>query len=55
MTTDSTAALRNPQEYYSKSLYSFNTPDFTKTKVDFDAYEAGIEIASDKRVETKMK
>ena len=40
---------RNPQEYYSESLYSFNTPDFTKTKVDFDAYEAGIEIASDKR------
>ncbi len=46
---------RNPQEYYSESLYSFNTPDFTKTKVDFDAYEAGIEIASDKRVETKVK
>ena len=46
---------RNPQEYYSKSLYSFNTPDFTKTKVDFDAYEAGIEIASDKRVDTKVK
>ena len=46
---------RNPQEYYSKSLFSFNTPDFTKTKVDFDAYEAGIEIASDKRTETKVK
>jgi Tol biopolymer transport system component len=46
---------RNPSEYYSKSLYSFNTPDFTKTKVDFDAYEAGIEIASDKRIDTKVK
>ena len=46
---------RNPQEYYGKSLYSFNTPDFTKTKVDFDAYEAGVEIASDKRTETKVK
>ena len=44
---------RNPQEYYSESMYSFNTPDFTKTKVDFDAYHAGQEILSDKRVETK--
>lgn len=46
---------RHPKEYYSESLYSFNVPDFTKTKVDFDAYEAGREIASDKRVETKVK
>lgn len=46
---------RHPKEYYSESLYSFNVPDFTKTKVDFDAYEAGREIASDKRVETKAK
>ncbi len=46
---------RNPKEYYSKSLYSFNTPDFTKAKVKFDAYNAGIEIASDKRTETKVK
>ena len=45
---------RNPQEYYSESIYSFNTPDFTKTKVDFDAYEAGLEIASDKRTATKV-
>ena len=46
---------RNPQEYYSESLYSFNTPDFSKAKVDFDAYEAGIEIASDKRIDTKVR
>jgi hypothetical protein len=46
---------RNPQEYYSESLFSFNTPDFTKTKVNFDAFEAGIEIASDKRTDTKVK
>lgn len=46
---------RHPKEYYSESLYSFNVPDFTKTKVDFDAYEAGREIASDKRMETKVK
>ena len=46
---------RHPMEYYSESLFSFNTPDFTKTKVEFDAYEAGHEIESDKRVETKVK
>ena len=46
---------RNPQEYYSESIYSFNTPDFTKTKVDFDAYQAGREICSDKRVGTKVR
>ena len=46
---------RNPQEYYSESIYSFNTPDFTKAKVDFDAYAAGREILSDKRVETKLR
>ena len=46
---------RNPEEYYSESIYSFNTPDFTKSKVDFDAYHAGLEILSDKRVETKVR
>ena len=46
---------RHPLEYYSESLYSFNVPDFTKTKVEFDADEAGREIQSDKRVETKVK
>ena len=45
---------RNPKAYYSESIYSFNVPDFTKSKVDFDAYEAGLEIASDKRIETKV-
>ncbi len=46
---------RNPKEYYEESLFSFNTPDFTKVKVDFDAYHAGLEIASDKRVATKVR
>ena len=46
---------RNPKAYYERSVYSFNTPDFTKTKVDFDAYHAGREILSDKRVETRVK
>ena len=45
---------RHPKEYYEESIYSFNTPDFTKTKVVFDAHQAGREITSDKRVETTV-
>ena len=46
---------RHPKEYYDESIYSFNTPDFTKRKVDFDAYNAGREILSDKRTETRVR
>ena len=46
---------RHPKEYYNESIYSFNVPDFTTTKVEFDAYQAGKEIESDKRTETKVK
>ncbi len=46
---------RNPGEYYSESIYSFNTPDFTKQKVAFDYYEAGKEIASDERITTHAR
>lgn len=44
---------RHPREYYDRTFYSFNTPDFTSRKVEFDAMMAGEEILSDKRVETK--
>jgi len=46
---------KNPWRYYDESVYSFNTPDFTKTKVDFDAYHAAPEIMGDERVETKVR
>ena len=46
---------KNPWLYYDESPYSYNIPDFTKTKVDFDARSAGREIESDKRVETKVR
>jgi hypothetical protein len=46
---------RNPKKYYGESLYSFNTPDFTKEKVLFDAHAASKEILSDKRVDTKVR
>lgn len=45
----------NPQEYYDETLYSFNTPDFTKEKVNFEKYAAYREITNDKRTDTKMK
>ena len=43
------------KEYYRRSLYSYNTPDFTAKEVELDAHEAGIAIESDKRVETKLR
>ena len=46
---------RHPREYDERSLYSFNTPDFTKKKVDFDVRQGSSEILSNKRVETKVK
>ena len=45
----------NPLKYYNETLYSFNTPDFTKEKVHFDTSAACREILSDKRIETNMK
>jgi hypothetical protein len=46
---------KNPWKYYDSSVYSFNTPDFTKEKVKFDARHAASEIMSDERVQTKVK
>ncbi len=46
---------KNPLEYYGESLYSFNTPDFTKSKVDFNSREAVDAILSDERIPTKVK
>ncbi|MBQ8656206.1 MAG: PD40 domain-containing protein [Prevotella sp.] len=44
---------RHPRDYYDRTLYSFNTPDFTARRVEFDARTAGQEILSDERVKTK--
>jgi hypothetical protein len=45
----------NPLKYYDETLYSFNTPDFTKDKVDFESSAAYREIENEKRIETKLK
>jgi len=46
---------RNPKKYYSESLYSYNTPDFSCRPIDAHARELGRQIESDKRVDTKLK
>ena len=46
---------RNPKQYYRRSLYSFNTPDFTSHRIQTDARSMGRQIESDQRIETKVK
>lgn len=46
---------RNPAEYYDALIDSYNTPDFTARKVEFDARSAAREISSDERITTKVK
>lgn len=41
---------RHPRRYYEATLYSFNTPDFTKSRVEFDNHAAAKAILSDERV-----
>ena len=45
----------NPWEYYDESLYSYNVPDFTKTKVVFDARSAANEILDKKRTAISVR
>ena len=44
----------NPRQYYTTSLYSYNTPDFSLSPVSFDSYEAAREILSDERLSTQV-
>jgi len=46
---------KNPWAYYSRLMHAYNTPDFTCRKVEFNAREAGLEIASDRREPTHVK
>lgn len=46
---------KNPLEYYRQSLLSFNTPDFTKYKVEFDSRQAVDAILSDERTPVGIK
>lgn len=46
---------KNPKEYYTSSLYSFNTPDFTSKPVELDSRKTAKDILSDKRTETSVR
>lgn len=46
---------KNPKEYYTSSLYSFNTPDFTSKPVELDSRKTAKDILSDKRTETLVR
>lgn len=46
---------RNPREYYSRLLYSYNTPDFTSRPIKTDARSMGRRILSDQRVATHLR
>ncbi len=46
---------KNPRKYYHNTIYSFNVPDFTKSKVDFDTRHVYRDVFSGQRVQTSVK
>ena len=40
---------RNPKKFYSEMMDAYNCPDFTKTKVEFDAHEAYHQVFDNHR------
>jgi len=46
---------KNPATYYDALIDSYNTPDFTSRKVEFDSRSAAREISSDNRIPTSIK
>ncbi len=46
---------RNPREFYDNMMYSYNVPDFTKTKVDIDAHEFRSKLLDKKRIKVTIK
>lgn len=46
---------RNPKKFYHDSLWSYNCPDFTKEKVDFDARKAGNECLEGERKQVVIR
>jgi hypothetical protein len=45
---------RDPKHYYRGLLDSYNTPDFTKCKVDAHARRIAADIMGDRRIVTKV-
>lgn len=48
-------AAEEPQKFYREMFDSYNVPDFTKVKVDFDAREAIRQVFGNERVKVKIK
>lgn len=46
---------RNPRKYYAALFDSYNCPEFTRVKVDFDARKAHREVFSGKRVPVTIR
>jgi len=46
---------RNPKKFYQELFDSYNVPDFTKTKVDFDARESQRQVFRNERIKVKIK
>ena len=46
---------RNPRKFYRSILYSFNQPDFTKSRVDFKTRGVYRDVMSDERIQAKVK
>ena len=46
---------RHPRKFYREMMDSYNVPDFTKTKVDFDAHEAYRQVFDNQRTMVKVK
>ena len=46
---------RNPRKYYQELMDAYNCPDFTKTRVDFDAHEAYRQVFENKREQVKIR
>lgn len=46
---------RNPKKFYAEMFDSFNCPDFTKEKVDYDIRKGAKECMSGERVQVKIR
>ena len=46
---------RNPRAFYREMMYSYNVPDFTKSKVELDAHEFREKLLSNKRQNVTIK
>ena len=46
---------RNPRQYYQRSMYSFNTPDFASRALDSHPRETGDRLLGKERIATQAK